>query len=54
MFLNKPETGIILMKNLKAGAEPMKMLEKTRIMTVPQAKVGKKLSLIRTSISKSN
>ena len=39
MFLNKPEEGIILMNNLKSGAEPMKLLDKTKIMTVPQAKV---------------
>ena len=39
MFTKKNETGIILLENLKFGDRPMKMLDKTKIMTLEQVKV---------------
>jgi hypothetical protein len=40
MFTMKCEVGIILLENLKFGDRPMKMLDKTKIMTPDQVKVN--------------
>jgi hypothetical protein len=39
MFTMKKEVGILLLENLKLGESPMKMLDKTKLMTVDQIKV---------------
>jgi hypothetical protein len=39
MFVKKPEVGIILLDNLKFGDRPMKMLDKSKLMTLEQVRV---------------
>ena len=46
MFTMKKEVGILLLENLKLGESPMKMLDKTKLMTVDQIKVKTQTSKI--------
>jgi len=39
MFLNKPELGIILLGNLKFGDQPLKMLDRTKLLMPGQCRV---------------
>ena len=39
MFTKKAEVGIILLHNLGFGDRPMKMLDKSRLMTLEQVRV---------------
>jgi hypothetical protein len=40
MFFDKPETGIILLDNLRFGDHPLKMLDKKKFLTVQQSKAS--------------
>jgi hypothetical protein len=46
MFTMKKEVGILLLENLKLGESPMKMPDKTKLMTVDQIKVKTQTSKI--------
>jgi hypothetical protein len=41
MFTMKREIGLLLLENMRAGENPMKMLDKAKIMTYDQVRVDK-------------
>jgi len=43
MFTKKPEIGIILLHNLRFGDRPMKMLDKSKLMTLEQVRVSQNI-----------